>query len=58
MERTKHMIETELSCVKKIIKRTKRLIKKYPDDNGLPIDLITFEHREEQLLRELDDCSE
>ncbi|MBF4468815.1 MAG: hypothetical protein ISP01_05355 [Methanobrevibacter arboriphilus] len=36
-------LKEELSIVENIITNTKRLIKKYPDDNALPIDLIQFE---------------
>lgn len=49
-------LEEELSIVENIITNTKRLIKKYPDDNALPIDLIQFESRAKELRREINDC--
>lgn len=57
--RSEEEIRKELKEAKKILKRTKELIKKYPNDNALPIDKITFEHRvlilEEELKRVLGD---
>lgn len=48
-----NVIKEELNDVDNILNNTNRLLKKYPNDNGLKGDLFLFENRKNQLLKEL-----
>lgn len=48
-----NVIKEELNDVDNILNNTNRLLKKYPNDNGLKGDLFLFENRKNQLLKEV-----